>query len=226
MVIMWILIRNHTKGPQPPARFKRLPSDVAEDLKIQIGTGFWSNLSRIDFIGVILFVVFGILILLGLNWGSTGAWDDIKVIVCLAVGGVSLLIFIVWEYLVDHSTDHLALGADHSTDIESPDKGTAHEVVGKRARAARLTPSFTRITDPMIPMTMFRSYDIVATDFATMASGMIMLGIFYFVAIFYVVVNGNDAVSAGSQLLLFAPGIVSISSPFFPSSITKNIERL
>jgi len=56
---------------------------------------------------------------------------------------------------------------------------------------------------------MFRSYDIVATDFATMASGMIMLGIFYFVATFYVIVNGSDAVSAGTQLLYFAPGIVS-----------------
>ena len=61
----------------------------------------------------------------------------------------------------------------------------------------------------MLPMTMFRSYDIVATDFATMTSGMIMLGIFYFVAIFFVIVGGNDPVSAGSQLLYFAPGMVS-----------------
>lgn len=218
MVIMWILIRNHTKGPQPPARFKRLPPDVAEDLQTQIGTGFWSNVSRIDFIGVILFVIFGILILLGLNWGSTSAWNDVKVIVCLVVGGVSLLIFVVWEYLVDHSTDHLAFSGKGSSDLESPgDVIGSQKVVGTRARAARLSPSFTRITDPMIPMTMFRSFDIIATDFATMASGMIMLGIFYFVAIFYVVVNGSDAVSAGSQLLLFAPGIVSASSPFSQS---------
>ncbi|KAG8767580.1 hypothetical protein FRC20_007343 [Serendipita sp. 405] len=59
----------------------------------------------------------------------------------------------------------------------------------------------------MLPMNMFRSFDVVATDFASLASGMVMLGIFYFVAIFYVIVNGRDAVGAGVQLLYFAPGI-------------------
>jgi hypothetical protein len=221
MVIMWILIRNLTKGPQPPARLKRLPPSVTGALQAQIGTGFWSSVARVDIIGVILFVTFGILILLGLNWGSTGAWDDLKVIVCLAVGGVSLIIFVVWEYLVDHSTDHLAVAGYHSTDVESSMNGeSARPGMGTRAKAARLTPSFTRITDPMIPMTMFRSFDIVATDFATMASGMIMLGIFYFVAIFYVIVNGDDAVTAGSQLLLFAPGIVSVYPPSLPMTLT------
>ena len=209
MIIMWILIRNHTKGPQPSSRFKRLPPDVAEDLQRQVGTGFWRSFSRIDVVGALLFIIFGIAILLGLNWGSTEAWNEVKVIVCLALGAAALIIFIIWEYLVDHSTDHLAIG--YTSDIESPYKnGTSRPTnVGNRAKAARLSPSFTRITDAMLPMTMFRSYDIVASDFATMTSGMIMLGIFYFVALFEVLVNGSDPVSAGTQLLYFAPGMVS-----------------
>ncbi|KIM24430.1 hypothetical protein M408DRAFT_75936 [Serendipita vermifera MAFF 305830] len=206
MIIMWILIRNHTKGPQPPARFKRLPADVADDLQRQIGTGFWNKFSRIDVIGATLFIIFGITILLGLNWGSTDStWNDAKVIACLAVGAATLILFVIWEWVVDHSTDHLAAQYTAS-DVENSYKG-AQPKLGNRARAARFSPEFTRVTDPMLPMTMFRSYDIVATDFATMASGMIMLGIFYFVAIFFVIVNGSDAVSAGTQLLYFAPGM-------------------
>lgn len=208
MIIMWILIRNHTKGPQPSARFKRLPDDVANDLRAQIGTGFWRSFSRVDFVGAGVFIIFGVTALLGLNWGSTGTWADAKVILCLVIGAATLIIFVIWEYLVDHSTDHLAIS--YVSDEESSNKDT-HPQLGNRAKAARLSPSFTRITDPMLPMAMFRSYDIVATDFATMTSGMIMLGIFYFVAIFFVIVAGNDPVSAGSQLLYFAPGMVSDS---------------
>jgi len=77
---------------------------------------------------------------------------------------------------------------------ETPDEnikdgGAAYEP-GTRARLARLTPKFARITDPMIPMNMFRSYDVVATCWGTFSSGMVMLGIFYFVAIFFVIVQG------------------------------------
>ena len=104
---------------------------------------------------------------------------------------------------------------NHNNDIETPNtSGTANEKgtrpeIGNRARLARLTPKWARITDPMIPMNMFRSYDVVATSWATFASGMVMLGVFYFIAIFYVIVQGKDSVSSGVQLLYFAPGIVS-----------------
>jgi hypothetical protein len=175
---------------------------------------------RLDIVGAALFVVLGILILLGLNWGSTEGWDQVKVIVCLAVGGFLLLVFIVWEYIVDHSTDHMIYSKKYNhTDVESPghneitnekngDVGLTYEP-GTRARLARLTPKFARITDPMIPMNMFRAHDVIATCWATFTSGMVMLGIFYFVAIFYVIVQGKDSVSSGVQLLYFAPGIVS-----------------
>ncbi|PVF95953.1 MFS general substrate transporter [Serendipita vermifera] len=210
MIIMHLLLPSITKGPQPSQRLKRLPPAVSDSFRHEVEpkSGFLGSLSRIDFIGAFLFVACGILILLGLNWGSTESWDDIKVIVCLAVGGALLLIFIVWEYVVDHSLDHLLYVHLNRRDVEYAQQGySAQQKLGLRSRFARFSPAFTHFTDPMVPMNMFRSYDIVATNFASMCGGMVMLGIFYFVAIFYVIVNGQDAVNAGVQLLYFAPGI-------------------
>jgi len=202
MVIMFVLLRGITKGPQPPQRLKNLPPDVADELRAQMGTGFFHSLARIDAVGALIFIALGILILLGLNWGSTSSWSSAKVIACLVVGGVLIFVFIAWEYLVGHATDHLAL--------RSRDPENANGYTGKRSKAASLAPKFTRITDPMLPLSMFRSYDIVATDFGTFTSGMVMLGVLYQVATFYVIVNGSDATHAGVQLLYFAPGIVSL----------------
>lgn len=206
MVIMFILLRGHTKGPQPPARLNHVPLEVADQLRAQMGTGFFHNLARLDIVGCLLFIGMGILFLLGLNWGSTESWNETKVIVCLVVGAGLLVLFVIWEYLVDHATDHLVR---RYNDSEGGFNGNKH--VGTRAKAARFSPKFTRITDAMLPLNMFRSYDVVATDYATMVSGMVMLGIFYFVATFYVIVNGSDATHAGVQLLYFAPGMVSSS---------------
>jgi hypothetical protein len=203
----------------PPQRLNRLPPHLQTIVESQAGTGFFNKILRLDIVGAGLFVVLGVLILLGLNWGSTEGWNQVKVIVCLVIGGVFLLVFIVWEYIVDHSTDHMIHSEKYNPkDVESHSKEAQDETVknggaayepGTRARLARLTPKFARITDPMIPMNMFRSYDVITTSWATFASGMVMLGIFYFVAIFYVIVQGKDSVSSGVQLLYFAPGIVS-----------------
>ncbi|KAG8819345.1 hypothetical protein FRC18_012123 [Serendipita sp. 400] len=211
MLLVYLILPKISKGPQPPQRLNRLSPHLAAELASTQSTSFFGKLERIDFIGSLLFVVLGVLILLGLNWGSTEAWDQPKVIVCLAVGAALLAVFIAWEYIVDHSTDHLEHAFNNNgketDDMESDTKGNGNGN-GNRARLARhFAPSWTRLTDPMLPMNMFRSFDVVATDFASLASGMVMLGIFYFVAIFYVIVNGRDAVGAGVQLLYFAPGI-------------------
>ncbi|KAG8840547.1 hypothetical protein FRB91_005948, partial [Serendipita sp. 411] len=211
MILVYLILPKISKGPQPPQRLNRLSPHLASELASTQSTSFFGKLERIDFIGSLLFVVLGVLILLGLNWGSTEAWDQPKVIICLAVGAALLVVFIGWEYIVDHSTDHLEHAFNNNgketDDMESDTKGNGNGN-GNRARLARhFAPSWTRLTDPMLPMNMFRSFDVVATDFASLASGMVMLGIFYFVAIFYVIVNGRDAVGAGVQLLYFAPGI-------------------
>ncbi|KAG8851898.1 hypothetical protein FRB91_007242 [Serendipita sp. 411] len=216
MFLVYLILPKISKGPQPPQRLRRLPPNLAAELASTQSTSFLGKLERIDFVGSLLFVALGVLILLGLNWGSTESWNQPKVIVCLAIGAALLVIFIGWEYIVDHSTDHLehTFNNNNSNEKETDDvesnsnaKGNG-KGNGNRARLARhFAPSWARLTDPMLPMNMFRSFDVVATDFASLASGMVMLGIFYFVAIFYVIVNGRDAVGAGVQLLYFAPGI-------------------
>ncbi|KAG8833047.1 hypothetical protein FRC17_000113 [Serendipita sp. 399] len=218
MIIMHLLISKHCKGPQPPQRLQRLPPTVASSIQSQITIGFIGGLQRMDLIGALLFIILGILILLGLNWGSTEGWNQLKVILCLVLGGVFLLLFVLWEYVVDHSTDHLAkeeeylleetVGGDvQQRTADEEDHRPPPVAAGIRARLARITPEFVRVTDPILPMNMFRSYDVLATDFATMTHGMVMLGIFYFVATFYVIVNGESAVGSGVQLLYFAPGM-------------------
>jgi hypothetical protein len=210
-----------SKGPPPSHRLKCLPPSITQELHRQTGDGLFDKITRVDIIGATIFIASGILLLLGLNWGSTEGWSEAKVIACLVIGGVLLIPFIIWEYVVDHSTDHLVHedANTHHNDIETANekntktnaKGNgSDDHLGIRYRAARLSPNWTRTMDPMIPMNMFRSYDVIATDFCAMTSGMIMLGVFYFVAIFYVIVSGKDAVDAGVQLLYFAPGIVSV----------------
>jgi len=126
----------------------------------------------------------GVLVLLGLNWGSTQSWNQPKVIACIAVGSALIVVFVVWEYIVDHSTDHLVVASSppyNENDIEVPSKEKSQTDAtpkpGVRARAVRrFSPAWVQVMDPMIPMNMFRSYDIIATDVGCMTSGMIMLG--------------------------------------------------
>jgi len=181
---MHLLLPSITKGPQPPQRLKRLPAELVEDLAARHSSSskIITVLKRLDLTGAALFVTAGILILLGLNWGSTQAWNQAKVIACMTVGGALLIVFISWEYIVDHSTDHLVVASSspyNESDVEASgkEKSQATPKEGTRAQATRrFSPTWVQVMDPMIPMNMFRSYDIVATDFACMTSGMIMLG--------------------------------------------------
>lgn len=211
MILIFLFLRTGTKGPQPPRRLSYLPPELSKELlaKAEKNGSFISDFLRIDTIGATLFIACGILILLGLSWGSTERWDEPRVIISFVVGGVLLLLFIGWEWMVEHSTDHLVREfegrrPDHEVGNPSaPDPGL-------RQGMARFAPKWAYTTDAMIPMNMFRSYDVVATSFAAMVSGMIMLGIFYFVSVQYVIVEGKSATKSGVGLLYFAPGMVRI----------------
>jgi MFS family permease len=209
MVLIFLFLRKGTKGPQPPRRLSYLPTELSDELlaKIKQRGEFISDFFRIDIIGTCLFITCGILILLGLNWGSTGRWDEARVLACLVVGGVLLVLFVTWEWMVEHSTDHLVTGSGEKHHDREAGDPSAPEL-GLLQRMARLAPKWTHTTDAMIPMNMFRSIDVLATSFAAMVSGMIMLGIFYFVSVQYVVVQGKSATNTGVALLYFAPGIV------------------
>lgn len=188
IILMHLLLPQISKGPQPAQRLKRLPLQVATELQAERASEskFTTSLQRLDIVGGVLFVIMGTLFLLGLNWGSTEKWNQAKVIACLAIGGAFIIPFIIWEWIVDHSTDHLVIAAaspkeDVETGSSTNDKSKAVVIPkqGTRARAARLTPNWAWLMDPMIPMNMFRSYDIVATSVATLTSGMVMLGRFF-----------------------------------------------
>ena len=71
--------------------------------------------------------------------------------------------------------------------------------------------------EPMIPVSLFKSVDVCAVQYALFVTGLIMLVMFYFVAIFSVIVNGESANKAGAQLIYFAPGMVCVSVLVLPS---------
>jgi hypothetical protein len=135
------------------------------------------KIGSLDWVGTILFVAAGILILLTLNWGSTEKWSTVKVIVSFAVGGALFLLCVAWETFLQLRQD------------------------GKPN--TRLWKIF-----PMLPVEIYASLDVVACQAAAFAGGMVMLVMFYYLAIFYVIVSGKSATNAGVQLLWFAPGMV------------------
>lgn len=139
---------------------------------------FLRNLIRVDWVGTGLFISGGILVLLALNWGSTEGWNTAKVIVSLVVGSLLFLACIGWEYVLER-------------------------------QETSLSPSSLKIfwADPMVPLAVFRSYDICAVQFASFVSGMVMLVMFYFIAIFMTIVTGLSATKSGVQLIFFAPGV-------------------
>ena len=59
------------------------------------------KLIRVDWVGVTLFIGAGILILLGLNWGSNEKWNEAKVIASFCVGGLLFILFGAWEYYLE-----------------------------------------------------------------------------------------------------------------------------
>jgi hypothetical protein len=115
------------------------------------------KLRCVDWLGTALFTAGGILILLALNWGSNEVWDLIKVVLGFAVGAVLLIIGVVWQYILESKTDSR-----------------------ERRSSQRKWPN------PLIPLTVFRFYDVCATQYVSYICGMVTLVVFYFVTIFTV----------------------------------------
>ena len=176
MVLIFFLLRNKIKAGQPsqrlPAASNRPSTESAMD-----------KFFRMDWIGALIFIAGGILLLLALNWGSTAEWNAARVIASFVVGGVLMIVFVLWQYVLERQ-------------LNSP------------------VPPSVRIlaTEPLIPLEVFRSYDVCAVQYASFISGMVMLVMFYFVAIFMTIVLGLSPGRAGVQLVYFAPGVVCIGS--------------
>ncbi|KAJ7273601.1 major facilitator superfamily domain-containing protein [Mycena haematopus] len=171
IVLCFLLLRGKVKAGQANSN---LPSSSSPNS----GIGKLRSLARMDWFGAILFIAGGILILLALNWGSTNEWKSARVIACFVVGGVLMIIFILWQNVLQSRVDSGAATASRKL----------------RSR-------------PMIPMEVFRSYDNCVVQYASLTSGMVMLVMFYFIAIFMTIVNQLSPAKAGIQLIYFAPGM-------------------
>ena len=147
MLIIFVLLRGHVKGPLP-ARAAEIKYNHGEPIKRTFG----QKLLRLDLFGAFLFIAGGILFILALNWGSTGAWSEARVIVCFILAGLLYIAFVMWEWVIEPAED------DYSRKREN------------------WAPAWTKGVDPMIPLGMFKNYAVVVTCFAAMASGMVMLG--------------------------------------------------
>ncbi|EIW63415.1 MFS general substrate transporter [Trametes versicolor FP-101664 SS1] len=182
IVLSFLILRGRTKGPQP--RNSGLPGSEP------VPETFTQKMLRIDWIGALLFMGAGILLLLALNWGSSAEWNSARVIVSFVVSGVLYLAWIAWELMLERN-------------IEADAGATAR-------RPALLC------MEPMIPLVLFRSVDLCIVQYATFVNGMVMLVMFYFVAIFFAIVQGLSGTEAGTQLIFFAPGLGagSLSSIF------------
>ncbi|KAF5370860.1 hypothetical protein D9758_001993 [Tetrapyrgos nigripes] len=168
MILAFFFLRKKTKAGQPP---KHLPVGYKEQETL------FSKALRVDWIGTIVFVGAGILILLALNWGSTEEWRSAKVIVSFVIGGLLFIAFVFWEYIL-----------------------MQHEL--QNTSSSKLFWA-----EPMIPLQLFRNYDTCALQVISFVGGMIMLTMMYFIAIFMTIVSGLSAQRAGVQLVYFAPGM-------------------
>jgi hypothetical protein len=118
-----------------------------------------AKLQRIDWLGTILFVAGGILIILALNWGSTKGWESAPVIVGFVVGTLLVLVCLAWQHL---------LGRKASQELVSSGRAVS------------------RWPDQLLPLDLFRSYDICASQLASFVGGMVMLVVFYFLSVYLV----------------------------------------
>ncbi|KIJ28884.1 hypothetical protein M422DRAFT_189144 [Sphaerobolus stellatus SS14] len=173
MILCFLLLRPIAKPAQPRRISKGLSPSRKESLREKV--------IRIDTLGASLFIVGGILVLLGLNWGSTVAWNAARVIASLVLGGLCIVVFIAWEWIADRNNTRAELQGDSPTSWKRP--------------------------EVMIPLEVFKNYDVCATQFAAFTSGMVMLVNFYFLAIFFTIVLNKSASNAGLQLIFFAPGM-------------------
>ncbi|KAI0743922.1 MFS general substrate transporter [Daedaleopsis nitida] len=177
MVLSLFILRKRTKGAQP--RYTGQPSSPDAEVETETEKETISQrLLRVDWIGAVLFMGAGITLLLALNWGSNSEWATARVIACFVVSGVLYIAWVAYEYVLE-----------------------------RKQKSGRVSRNPLMRTDPMIPLELFTSLDLCIAQYAIFVSGMIMLVMFYFVAIFFTIVNGLSGTEAGTQLLYFAPGL-------------------
>ena len=150
---------------------------------------FASGFSTLDFGGIFLFVLGIGLIVLGTAWGgSTFPWKSTAVIAPLAIGAVLLIVFIVWEKLLE------------------PDQFLS-----------RAMPK----TVALVPFDILLNKDVGLICFITAGAGAAMFSVFYFIGIYFTLVEASSASEAGVNLLYYIPGLgVGVYAAIFLCNVT------
>jgi hypothetical protein len=158
---------------------KKVRSSTYDTAEERQSLGF--KLKKIDYIGITFFLASCTCIILALVWGgSKYPWDSGRIITLLVIGVVVLGFFILTEWLFEK--ENIA---------KSP---------------AFLRPVFIRGT-PMIPLEIFRDWDVTICQWNNLSGGMVMYGQFYYIAIYFTIVFLYSPQQAGQQLLYFLPGL-------------------
>lgn len=154
-------------------------------------------MQRVDWFGTVIFCGAGILLLLALSLGSSVEAKGFAapvVIISFVVGGVLLIVFAAWEYLIGKYIQ--------------ADEDEANGVTPRRFPSFMYKcPKPLKLTEPTIPHIIFKNYDVVVTNFAALTGGMVLFAAFYFLSIYFSIVKGLSATKSGEQLLYFSPGL-------------------
>ncbi|KAG8908455.1 hypothetical protein FRC01_007370 [Tulasnella sp. 417] len=195
--LIFFLLRPLLRPAQPSKRLLfTLPTSSASGPPTAARETPLQKFLRIDWIGTLLFIGGGILILLALSLGSSveaKGFSAPVVIASFVVGFFLIIVFVGWEYLV---SKYILAAED--------------EYLGQPRRFPGFLykcPKWFRLTDPAIPLEIFKNYDVCATSFAALTGGMVLFSAFYFLAIYFSIVQGYSSTSSGVQLLYFAPGL-------------------
>jgi hypothetical protein len=141
------------------------------------------KLKKIDYFGITFFLGAWICIIFALvSGGSEYSWSSGIIIALLVVGVVFLGLFILTEWLLEKEKENMTTIPPY------------------------LRPMFKHAT-PMIPLEMFRDWDVCICQWNNLAAGMVMFGQFYYIAIYFTIVFSYSPQNAGKQLLYFLPGI-------------------
>jgi MFS family permease len=122
------------------------------------------KLKKIDYLGLTLFLLSCTFIILALVWGGSAyPWSSGRIIALIVLGVIFLGLFVITEWFFE---------APNVTKVP-----------------AFLRPIFVHGT-PMIPLEIFRDWDVTICQWMNLSGGMVMYGQFYYIAIFFTIVFG------------------------------------
>ena len=136
-----------------------------------------SGLSTLDYGGIALFILGVGLIILGTAWGGSTYPWSSAAVLSSLIIGSLLFIFFL----------------AYETLLSNP--------------TSLLTRSLPHGTVPMIPSTLFLSKDVSLVSFISFSTGAALYSVFYFIGIYFTLVEAYAASHAGTQLLYYVPGI-------------------